>query len=183
MRIQRAAIGRGMDEKRSKPLLVVVAALFLFESWVWQGCVALGRWIVARVPWTPLKARIAAFIAILPAPAALAVFLIPVAIIEPLKVVCFALIARHHIALGILGFIALKFIGLGLIAVTFDLTKEKLLTMAWFAWVYRHVVRFNGFAHALIAPYKAIVAARARALGDWAQALWRRSGYGADWSG
>jgi len=172
-----------MDQKRPKPWLIIVAAIFLFESWVWSGCVALGRRIVALIPWTALKARIAAFIAILPAPAALAIFLIPVAIVEPLKVLCFALIARHHIILGILGFIALKFIGFGLIAVAFDLTKEKLLTMAWFVWVYNKFVIFHDYAHNLMAPYKAIVIAQARAMREWAHARLRRLGYGENLSG
>ena len=167
-----------MDDKRSRPLLIIVAAIFLFESWVWQGCVALGRRITALIPWAALKAHIAAFIAILPAPAALAIFLVPVAIVEPLKVLCFALIAHHHIFLGILGFVALKFIGFGLIAVTFDLTREKLLTMAWFVWVYRKVVIFHDYAHNLVAPYKVIIVERARDLRDWAHAQWKRIGYG-----
>jgi hypothetical protein len=169
-----------MGDKRSRPLLIIVAAIFLFESWVWQGCVALGRRLVALIPWAAVKARIAAFIAILPAPAALAIFLVPVAIIEPLKVLCFALIAHHHVFLGIVGFIALKFIGFGLIAVTFDLTREKLLTMRWFVWVYGKFVRFHDYSHKLVAPYKVIVVARAREMRDWAQAQWRRLGYGAN---
>jgi hypothetical protein len=167
-----------MDDKRSRPLLIFVAVIFLFESWVWQGCVALGRRIVALIPWAAVKAHTAAFIAILPAPAALAIFLIPVAIVEPLKILCFALIAHHHIFLGVLGFVALKFIGFGLIAVTFDLTREKLLTMAWFVWVYRKVVIFHDYAHNLVAPYKAIVVERVRDLRDWAHAQWKRLGYG-----
>ena len=98
-----------MDDKRSRPLLIIVAAIFLFESWVWQGCVALGRRFIAVIPWAAMKGHIAAFIALLPAPAALAIFLIPVAIVEPLKILCFALIAHNHIFLGVLGFIALKY--------------------------------------------------------------------------
>jgi len=166
-----------MEKPRAKPLLIIAAAIFLFESWVWQGCVALGRRIVALIPWSAMKAGIAKFIAILPAPAALAIFLIPVAIVEPLKILCFTLIGHHHIFLGIVGFIALKFIGFGLIAVAFDLTREKLLTMRWFVWVYEKFVAFHDYAHRLVAPYKVIVTARARELSEWAQAQWRRLGY------
>ena len=35
-------------------------------------------------------------------------------------------------------------------------------------------------AHRIVAPYNTIVAARARELGQWAQAQWRRHGYGAN---
>jgi hypothetical protein len=98
--------------------------------------------------------------------------------VEPLKVLCFALIAHHHIVLGVLGFIALKFIGFGLIAVTFDLTREKLLPMPWIAWTYERIVAFHDFAHRLVAPYKEVVLQDVRALRRWASARWRQLGYG-----
>jgi hypothetical protein len=158
----------------SRPLLLLLAAAFLFESWFWQGCIALGRRVVALIPWAALKARIAAVVAILPAPLVLVIFLIPVAIIEPMQTVCVYLIARGHVASGILGFVALKFFGLGLIAVMFDLTREKLLSMAWFAWVYAKFVAFHTFAHDLIAPYKAAVVTEMRGLREWARAYWLR---------
>jgi len=160
----------------ARPLMLALAAIFLFESWVWQGCVALGRRLIALIPWSALKARIVAFVALLPAPAALLIFLIPVAIIEPFKIVCLALMAKGHIFLGILGFIALKFVGFGLIAVTFDLTRHKLLTMGWFVWLYEKFVAFEAYAHRLVAPYKAAVAERMRAMRQWARLAWLRSG-------
>ena len=164
-----------MDERAPpRPLMLLLAAAFLFESWVWQGCIALGRRIVALIPWAALKARIAALVARLPAPVVLVIFLIPVAILEPMQTLCVYLIARGHLVLGILGFVALKFFGLGLIAVMFDLTREKLLSMAWFAWVYAKVVAFHAFAHDLIAPYKAAVVKEMRGLREWARAAWVR---------
>jgi hypothetical protein len=99
----------------------------------------------------------------------LVIFLIPVVIIEPMPTVCVYLIARGHLFLGIVGFVALKFLGLGLIAVLFDLTRDKLLSMPWFAWVYAKFVAFHAFAHALVAPYKAAVAAQMRVLREWAR--------------
>lgn len=164
-----------MDKRAPpRPLMLLLAAVFLFESWFWQGCIALGRRIVALIPWAALKAHIAALVAKLPAPAVLVIFLIPVAIIEPMQTVCVYLTARGHLFLGIIGFVTLKFFGLGLIAVVFDLTREKLLSMAWFAWVYAKFVAFHGFAHDLIAPYKAAVAKEMRALREWARAYWAR---------
>jgi hypothetical protein len=157
-----------------RPLLLLIAAIFLFESWFWQGCIALGRRIVALVPWEALKARIAKLVARLPAPVVLVIFIIPVAIIEPMQTVCVYLTARGHLFLGIIGFITLKFIGLGLIAVMFDLTREKLLSMPWFAWVYAKFVAFHAFAHELIAPYKAMVVAQIRLLKEWARDNWTR---------
>ena len=91
------------------------------------------------------------------------------AIVEPLQTVCVYLVARGHLFLGIVGFVTLKFLGLGLIAVLFDLTRDKLLSMPWFAWVYAKFVAFHAFAHALVAPYKAVVVSQMRALREWAR--------------
>jgi hypothetical protein len=159
-----------MEPRRPpRAIMLVLAAIFLFEAWVWQLCVALGRRIAALIPWERLKLRVKAFIGRLPAPAALAIFLIPVAIIEPFKVVSLALIADGHWVLGVLGFVALKFVGFGLIAIVFDLTREKLLTMPWFVRVYEVFLWVETWAHRLIAPYKQMVVAQMRSLRAWAR--------------
>ena len=145
-----------------KPLMMALAAVFLFETWVWGACVALGRRLLRLVPWEAFKANVRRGIDKLPAPAALLVFLIPVAIVEPLKIACIGLFAHHHWVLGILGFVALKFIGLGLIAFVFDLTREKLLSMPWFVVVYDKVMTYHAYAHELMAPAKAALLAATR---------------------
>ena len=162
------------NNRPRRPLLLLLAAVFLFESWFWQGCIALGRRFIALIPWDVLKRRIAAVVAILPAPVVLVIFLVPVAIIEPMQTVCVYLIARGHLLLGVLGFVTLKFLGLGLIAVMFDLTRDKLLSMPWFAWVYAKFTAFHAFAHELVAPYKARIVSEMRALGEWARDNWAR---------
>ena len=159
-----------------RPLTLVLALVFLFEAWVWEGCVALGRRIVALIPWAAWKARVVALVDAVPAPVALLIFLLPLAIIEPFKVVCLALIARKHYALGILGFVALKFVGFGLIAMTFDLTRHKLLTMPWFVWVYEKFVWINDAAHRFVAPYKAAARETMRALIARGRLYWARLG-------
>jgi hypothetical protein len=169
-------VREGSMDKRAprRPFMLLLAAVFLFESWFWQGCIALGRRIVALVPWDALKARISALVAKLPAPVVLVVFLIPVAIIEPMQTVCVYLTARGHLFLGIIGFITLKFLGLGLIAVMFDLTRDKLLSMPWFAWVYAKFTAFHAFAHDLVEPYKAAVRREMQSLKTWARDNWAR---------
>src|SRR5260370_16474445 len=157
-----------------RPLLLLLAAAFLIEAWVWQGCVALGRQIIALIPWARLKARIAAFIAIMPAPVALVIFLIPLVIVEPFKIISLWLVAVGHPILGILGWIAMQFAGVGLVAVAFDLTRDKLLSMPWFVWVYAKFTAFHAYAEGLIAPYKAAVSREMRALRDWARGYWAR---------
>jgi hypothetical protein len=157
-----------------RPVMLLLAVVFLVEAWVWQACVAFGRQIIALIPWARLKARIAAFIAIMPAPVALIIFLIPLAIVEPFKIIALWLVAMGHPILGLLGWVAMQFAGVGLVAVAFDLTREKLLSMPWFVWVYEKFHAFHAYADALVAPYKAAALREMRALRDWARGYWAR---------
>ena len=109
----------------------------------------------------------------LPAPVALLIFLVPFAIIEPF-LVCLALIAPKHWILAILGYVVIKFVGFGLIAVTFDLTRHKLLTMPRFVWIYERFVWVNDAAHAFVAPYKAAALAAMRAAIERGRDYWLR---------
>jgi hypothetical protein len=59
-----------------------------------------------------------------------------------------------------------KLLGLGVTAFIFDVTKPKLLQMAWFRWLYELALRWLGHAHALIDPIKARIS---RAMRRW---LW-----------
>lgn len=148
--------------------LVALAALFLALAWIWDGFIALGRLVVRLIPWKRLKQAFVAFVDRLPTPVVLLIFLVPLAIVEPLLALCVVAIAMGYVVLGVVAWIALKVLGLGLIAVIFDLTKHKLLTVRWFAWCYAKVVVFNAYAHGLIAPYQA--AARALVSGARARA-------------
>jgi hypothetical protein len=84
----------------------------------------------------------------------LLVFLIPVALIEPFKIAGLWLIAHHHIVYGVLSFVAAKVFGLGVAAFLFDATRDKLLSMAWFARFYAWVMKVRALAHAILEPYK-----------------------------
>ncbi len=146
--------------KWSKPFWIAVALVFLFEAWVWDLCVRLGRRLLQILPLERLKVSIAKAVQPLPPPTALLVFLIPLAIIEPFKFLALWLLATGHWALGILCFVAAKFVAFGVVAFLFDLLRDKLLSMAWLASLYRLTLKCIDWAHALTAPYKAIVRAR-----------------------
>ena len=44
--------------------------------------------------------------------------------------------------------------GLGITAFVFEATRPKLLQMAWFRWVYEHVLMGLAWAHGLVDPIK-----------------------------
>ena len=68
-----------------KPLLILLARVFLFEAWLWEHLRPLVAWVVGLVRWDRLKARLAAAIEHLPPYPTLLVFLIPVVLLFPLK--------------------------------------------------------------------------------------------------
>ena len=68
-----------------KPLWVLLALVFLFEAWLWEHLRPLVAWVVGLIAWDRLKARVAAWIEHLPPYATLLVFLVPIILLFPVK--------------------------------------------------------------------------------------------------
>jgi hypothetical protein len=143
-----------------RPLWILLALVFLFEVWLWENLRPIVAWIVERIAWERLKARLAAAIERLPPAATLLVFLVPVLLLLPLKFVGLWMLAHGSWlgAMAILG--AAKVVSMGLTAFIFDVTRPKLLQLAWFRWLYEHIIAWLAWAHALIDPIKAELRAR-----------------------
>lgn len=138
-----------------KALWLTLAAILVFYSWVWDKFIALGHWLIDLLPWQPFKDAVARLIARLPAPVVLLLFIVPVLVILPFKLAALWLIGHGRIVSGAAVFIAAKFAGVGAAAFIFDVARDKLLSMAWFARLYHWIVAWRDWAHALLAPYKA----------------------------
>jgi hypothetical protein len=143
-----------LARKLSRPFWFILAAVFLFETWLWDEVGRLLKRLAAAIPFDSLKQALTGAINALPAPVVLLVFLIPVALIEPFKILGLWLIAHHHLIYGIGAFIAAKIFGLGVAAFLFDVTRSKLLSMPWFARFYAWVMRVRALAHEILEPYK-----------------------------
>jgi hypothetical protein len=130
------------------------AAIFIIEAWLWDKLGGLLHALVALLPFEAWKRALAKGLAALPAPVVLLVFLVPIAVIEPFKLVALWAITHHHVIIGVAAFVAAKFAGLGVTAFLFEATREKLLTMAWFKRFYDWVLMLRAKAHAFLAPYK-----------------------------
>jgi hypothetical protein len=155
------------NPQRPRPGMVLLATLFLIEAWVWDAFVSVARWLVAFIPWAAFKARVVAWIDRLPIFVVLAIYLIPLCIIEPLKTVSVYVMATGHFTFGVIAFIVLQFLTVGVVGVIFDLTRGRLLTIPWFAWGYDKVMIFHDFAHHLVAPYKEAAKRQLQALRQW----------------
>jgi hypothetical protein len=137
-----------------RPILVLLALVFLFEAWLWERLKPVVGWIVDRIPWQAFKARLAAGIERLPPLATLLVFLVPVVLLFPVKLVGLWLLARG-IWLGAMATLALaKVVSMGVTAFIFELTRPKLLQLNWFRWLYEHMLVWLEWAHGLVDPVK-----------------------------
>jgi hypothetical protein len=139
----------------TRPLWVLLALVFLFEAWLWEHLRPVVAWIVDRIAWAKLKARVASAIEHLPPYPTLLVFLVPVILLFPLKLAGLWMLA-HGSWLGAMAVLALaKVMSMGVTAFIFDVTRPKLLQLPWFRWLYDHVMVWLARAHALIDPIKA----------------------------
>ena len=138
-----------------RPLWVLLALVFLFEAWLWEHLRPIVAWIVDRIAWDRLKARVAAWIEHLPPYPTLLVFLVPVVLLLPVKIIGLWFLAHGWWLGAMVTLAAAKVVSMGVTAFIFDVTRPKLLQLPWFRWLYDRVMVWLAKAHALIDPIKA----------------------------
>ena len=138
-----------------KPLWVLLALVFLLEAWLWENLRPIVAWVVGRIRWDALKARAAHWVERLPPAATFLVFLLPVLLLLPLKFVGLWMLARGYWLGAMATLLIAKMMSMGVMAFIFDVTRPKLLQLAWFRPFYAFVIRWLERAHALIDPIKA----------------------------
>jgi hypothetical protein len=133
---------------------VVLALLFLLEAWLWEKLAPIVAFLVAFIPLREIKAKIAASIEGLPPTATLIVFAVPIAVLLPIKISALWFFHHGHWLAGIGALVFAKLAGLGVTAFIFEITRPKLLQLAWFRTVYDAVMRGLAWAHAITDPIK-----------------------------
>jgi hypothetical protein len=162
----------------TRPLLVLLAIIFLIEAWLWSHLKPIVERIVAWIPLRAVKARIAGMIRSLSPAATLVVFIVPVIALLPLKFVGLWLLAHKHWLAAALLIVFAKLVGLAITAFVFEMTRPKLLKLGWFRWLYEHVLAWLDWAHALVDPIKRRIKARMKLLrpgqaGRTLRLMWR----------
>ena len=135
-------------------LLVVLAIVFLVEAWLWRHLEPIVEAIVARIPLRRVKAWVADGIRRLPPAATLVVFVVPVVLLFPFKLLGLWLLAHKHWFAATVVLVLAKLVGVAVTAFVFEVTRPKLLRMAWFRWLYEHVLVWLDWAHDLVDPIK-----------------------------
>ncbi|MCC7345889.1 MAG: hypothetical protein IT538_00685 [Variibacter sp.] len=143
-----------MMRRLLRPLWLLLALLFLFEAWLWSHLAPVVAWVVGLVSLPALKARLAAALERLPPYPTLLVFLVPVILLFPLKLLGLWLLAKGSWigAMAVLGLA--KVVSMGVTAFIFEVTRPKLLQLGWFRWVYDRVLVGLAWAHNQIDPIK-----------------------------
>jgi hypothetical protein len=139
-------------KRLARPFWVILALLFLLEAWLWDRLAPIVGRIVAVIPWGWIKPALVRLVDRLSPQATLVVFVVPFILLLPLKFLEFWFLAHRQWVAAIAVLVLAKLVGLGVTAFIFEVTKDKLLQMAWFRRLYEFFLWARQWAHEKIMP-------------------------------
>jgi hypothetical protein len=137
-----------------QPVWVLLAIIFLIEAWLWDHLEPIVARVVAWIPLRAFKQWLAERVDSLSPAMTLIVFVVPLVPLFPLKMVGLWLLMHEYWLAAIATILFAKFLGVGVTAFIFDVTRPKLLEMPWFEALYDFVLAMRGKAVALVEPVK-----------------------------
>lgn len=143
-----------MMRRLLQPFWVLLAVIFLIEAWLWDHLEPIVERVVARIPFRAFKQWLSERVDALSPAMTLIVFAVPVIPLFPLKLVGLWLLAHEYWLTAAIVIVAGKFVGLGVTAFIFDVTRVKLLEMGWFRKTYHFILVMRARAAALVNPIK-----------------------------
>jgi len=143
-----------MMRRLLQPFWILLAVIFLIEAWLWDHLEPIVARVVALIPLRAFKQWLAERVDTLSPAMTLIVFIVPVIPLFPLKLVGFWLLTHEYWFSAITTIIFAKFLGVGVAAFVFDVTRHKLLEMAWFETLYEFIIALRARAAALVDPIK-----------------------------
>jgi hypothetical protein len=143
-----------MMRRLLQPVWILLAVIFLIEAWLWDHLEPIVAWFVALIPLRAFKHWLAERVDTLSPAMTLIVFIVPVIPLFPLKLVGIWLLTHEYWTSAILTIMFAKFLGVGVTAFIFDVTRPKLLEMAWFEKLYEFILSLRAKANELVDPVK-----------------------------
>jgi len=137
-----------------QPIWVLLAVIFLIEAWLWDHLEPIVAWVVDKIPLRAFKHWLAERVDTLSPAMTLIVFIVPVLPLFPLKLIGLWLLAHEYWMSAIFTILFAKFLGVGVTAFVFDVTRPKLLEMGWFERLYEFILDLRARAHAVVEPIK-----------------------------
>jgi hypothetical protein len=157
---------KSMMRRLLQPFWVLLAVVFLIEAWLWDHLEPIVERIVALIPLRAFKQWLSDRVDALSPAMTLIVFAVPVIPLFPLKLVGLWLLANEYWVSAAIVIVLGKFVGLGVTAFIFDVTRSKLMQMAWFKKVYEFIMAMRAKAAALVEPIKQRIKEVLRGGGD-----------------
>jgi hypothetical protein len=137
-----------------QPIWVLLAVIFLIEAWLWDHLEPIVAWVVAKIPLRVFKHWLAERVDTLSPAMTLIVFIVPVIPLFPMKLIGLWLLAHEYWFSAIFTILFAKFLGVGVTAFIFDVTRPKLLEMGWFERLYDFIMDLRTRAAELVEPIK-----------------------------
>jgi len=163
-----------MMRRLLQPLWVLLAVVFLIEAWLWDHLEPIVERVVARIPLRAFKQWLSERVDTLSPAMTLIVFAVPVIPLFPLKLIGLWLLANEYWLSAISVIVFGKFVGVGVTAFIFDVTRTKLLQMGWFKKTYQFIMMLRAKAAALVEPIKRRIAEMLRGDGTgWSARMLR----------
>jgi hypothetical protein len=163
-----------MMRRLLQPFWVLLAVIFLIEAWLWDHLEPIVARIVALIPLRAFKQWLAERVDTLSPAMTLIVFAVPVIPLFPLKLVGLWLLAHEYWLSAVTVILLGKFVGVGVTAFIFDVTRSKLLEMRWFERTYDFIMAMRAKAAALVDPIKQRIREILRGDGDgWSSRMLR----------
>jgi hypothetical protein len=130
----RALVPRRIGVDRILKLVVyfLTAMYFLVDAIFLTVAKSLANWVAAH--WISERLRLW-IVALRPYPT-LALFALPVVVLEPVKPMAAYLIGTGHVATGIVSLIIAEILKLALVERLFSVSRDKLMTIPAFAWAF-----------------------------------------------
>jgi hypothetical protein len=130
------------------PLAYVAAAIYLIVDVLLLSLLRpISRWFAGNLP----MRRVCAWIRSLPPYPTLALFSVPVILLEPVKMVAAYMAATGQILWAAVTFAIGEVLKLVLVERLFELTKTTLMKIPAFAWAYNHYSRARAWAKQTVA--------------------------------
>ena len=149
-----------------QPFWVLLAVIFLIEAWLWDHLEPIVARIVAWIPLRAFKQWLSDRVDTLSPAMTLIVFAVPVIPLFPLKLIGLWLLANEYWVSAVVVIVLGKFVGVGVTAFIFDVTRKKLLQMGWFKKIYEFILAMRAKAAELVEPIKQRIREILRGNGD-----------------
>jgi hypothetical protein len=148
-----------MMRRLLQPVWILLAIIFLIEAWLWDHLEPIVAGIVNAIPLRAFKQWLAERVDTLSPAMTLIVFIVPVIPLFPLKMIGVWLLMHEYWMSAVTTILFAKLLGVGVTAFVFDVTRPKLLEIAWFEKLYEYVLALRAKCNALVDPAKARILA------------------------